>query len=436
VSFTQKDFTEQLCKELVLKYGSIEEAARQVADKCVSERFKGRPVAARTVKGWIADALPRAHGHPTRPTSERLLDAGRVTRAVVGTYEVVTVNRDTGEPTVTTAHKSSLTLVPDTPGFPLIQPATPTTLTYNPGPYILKPITYRAVISDAQIGYLRHQETGEMEPIHDPRALDVAQQIVGDVRPTGLYWIGDWMDWPTFSRWQKYPEYHGTVQPSIETGYQELGKFITAAGEQCKTRVMIGSNHGARPEKFLLEYNMDALGIRQAGTPTSWPVFSEPFLLRFDDYNIQFSGQYPGGHYYVLQDLVLTHAPPKKLEFQASVIHGHTHKLTRTTTVAHGFNGRQTYFVYDTGCLCSLEATTDARRLLVTRVPSDRARTDWAQGISIVAVIDGKIPRHEVEQVTIRDGAAIYHDKTYEARNPASALDPSRTGVDGCVGVL
>jgi hypothetical protein len=307
-------------------------------------------------------------------------------------------------------------LVREAPSFPLIQPATPTSISYNSAPYISRPVSYHAVISDAQIGYIRDQDTGKLEPIHDPAAMDVAKQIVSDIRPVGLEFIGDWMDWPTFSRWQKYPEFWGCVQPSIETGYEELGEFIAAAGAQCTKRIMIGSNHGQRPEKFLLEYNMDAMGIKRAhARPDSWPVFSEPYLLRYDELGIEFSGQYPGGEYYLLPDLVLTHAPPKKLEFAASVIHGHTHHLTRSTVSQYGSNGRQNYFVFDTGCLCQLGSTENKRRLSILKVPSDRARNDWAQGISIVSVIGGKSPRHAVEQISILDGRAIYQGKDYRS---------------------
>ena len=296
---------------------------------------------------------------------------------------------------------------------PILQQAAPTIVHYHPAPYILKPVRTIAVISDAQIGYLNDLETNQLEPIHDPVAMEIAKDIVRDVAPTEIDFIGDWMDWTTFTRWQKHPEYQRVVQPSIEEGHQQLASFISAAGPQCVKRIMIGSNHGYRPEKFVLENNIESVGIRRAGEPHAWPVFSEPYLLRYDDLGIEFSGHYPGGEYYVLPDLVLTHAPPHKLEFAATVIHGHTHKVSKTPVVQHGQFGRQTYFTIDTGCLCQVGSASNRRRLMLLRVPSDRARSNWTQGVTIVDILDGKIPRHRVDPIEIIDGTAIYGGKVY-----------------------
>lgn len=350
-----------------------------------------------TVRDWYVEAKK---SRTAEILDEHGLDGVTVTGGSVGKYGV------------------SLRFKPE-PEFPLIQPATPTKILFTPStaPYIAKKVRYAAVISDAQIGFLRDLDTHQLEPIHDPDAMDVAKQIVADVRPAELDFIGDWMDWTTFTRWQKHPEYQRVVQPSIEAGYQELGSFISAAGPQCAKRMMIGSNHGARPEKFINEHNMDAVGLRRANSPTSWPVFSEPFLLRYDELGIQMSGQYPADEYYLLPDLVLTHARPKNFEFQASIIHGHTHHLTRTTHVQHGYAGRQTFFIYDVGCLCQVGTADNRRRLMLLKVPSDRARSNWAQGIAIVSIIDGKIPKHSVEQISILNGEAIYQGTQYTARH-------------------
>jgi hypothetical protein len=302
----------------------------------------------------------------------------------------------------------------DHPKFPVIQPATPTILIFTDAPRILRKTYTVPIISDAQIGWLRDYDTNQLEPIHNPHAMDVAKQIIRDLQPKKMVCIGDWMDWTTFSRWQQFPEYDRVLQPSIETGYHELGAFKSAAGEGCSEFVMIGSNHQYRPEKFLLEYNKAALYVRRAGAPDEWPVFSEPFLLRYDELGITFSGMYPGGEYYILPDLVAMHAPPKSKEFGASVVHGHTHKLSRTPSVQHRHDGRHETFVWDTGCLCQTGSAENRRRLMLSKVPSDRARTDWTNGIAVVNVVDGKSPWYSVDQIHIRDGdRAEYRGQAY-----------------------
>lgn len=315
-------------------------------------------------------------------------------------------------------YATKINLYPDTPRFPLVQPATPTTINHIDAPRILKKVKQIVIVSDAQIGYLRDVQTQKLEPIHDPRALEICRRIIADVNPVKCVGIGDWMDWSTFGRWQKRPEFFGVVQPSIQAGYEWKGRLVAAANAKCEWWE-IGSNHAIRPETFILEYNREALHLTRAVRPEDrgaleWPVFSEQFLLRYDELGIKFSGHYPGGELYLLPDLVALHAPPKKTEFAASYIHGHTHRLQAYTHVIHSFEGRKTYVSYDTGCLCSVDTTTNTRRLLVTRVPSDRGRTDWAQGLSVIEYIDDKLAKHQVHLVRIDNGISLFAGKIYQ----------------------
>ena len=413
---TRGDFTPIYCEGLVKIHGSVQAAARAVAERCI---VPGRLEAPswRSVERWIYKALSREIPvNPITDIGSSGVPAGeRITRRSAATYEVVRRDSD-GKPTVFQLKRESVSTVPEVSFPTVLDRAVPSTIVYNPVPYIARPVRYAVVVSDVQFGFLKNQLTNELEPIHDPLALDVCKRIIADIRPEQLFFIGDFVDWPTFSRWQKYPEYYGTMQPTIDGAHRELGEIIAASGYQCERRVMVGSNHQQRPEKFLLEHNMDALNVRRANTaPSSWPVFSEQYLLRYDDLGIEFSGQYPGGEYYVLDDLVLTHAPTSRLEFAADNIHGHTHKLSIATWAQNTAHGRKNYYQYDCGCLCQLGQVTDSTALQRTRVPSDRARTDWSQGFAVISILDGKIPKHEVELIKIDKGLAIYRGQVYEA---------------------
>lgn len=453
---TEKDFTLEFCTALVAEHGDIEHAAQAISAQCVSERYSGRPVAWRTVRNWISARVgPQRNGvgmgltdrdDPSRINRiEELLrkanidpeKIGAIRSARVKSYGVAmkleerTIDPDTGKVVVTQKphelglHATDVTLSPIVPDFPLVQAAPPTKIVFRATPRIARKTRTVIVYSDAQIGFLRDLETDEPEPIHDPLALEVAEQITADLAPDEQSFIGDWMDWPTFSRWPQHPEMRRTLQLSVDEGHRWKARLRAAAPRKAKA-VEIGSNHGYRPEKFILEHNLEAVGLRRAcSQPAEWPVFSEPYLLRYDELGIAFSGQYPGGEHYLTEDLVLMHAPPKRLEMRASVIHGHTHRLTRTTAVSHGHDGRATYFVYDIGCLCQLGTTTNRRRLMVTRVPSDRGRTDWAQGLAVVEIIEAAGSRpafHAVEQIAIHEGGwAQFRGTTYEARSRAAA---------------
>lgn len=436
---TESMITREIASNLILEHLTIEAAAQAIVHRCVSERYKNSTgVSWYTVRNWIRRALYTTLTTPENPervnrVAELLGKAnipdeaiGRIRNAklsswgyamkvkreqidpatgkVIGTYE---------EPVEGGLYKTEITLNPQT-DFPLVQPA-PSTILYADPPRILRQTRVEVIISDLQIGYLRDRLTDALEPIHDPYAIDVATQITQTIAPNRIIFIGDVADLAPFSRWQKFPEYRGTIQPAIDATHQVLGTFIAAGGERCE-RVLIGSNHDHRIEKSVLEWNMEGLGLRRAGDPPDgWPVFSLGFLARFDDLGIEWSGHYPGGEFYILDDLVAMHAPPKAKEFRASVIHGHTHHITRTTQVTHGALSREkrryTNFVYDVGCLCRVGVTDDKFRLLITHTPSDRGRTDWAQGIGVVSIVEASGSRpafHSVEQVSIIDGQANF----------------------------
>jgi hypothetical protein len=272
------------------------------------------------------------------------------------------------------------------------------------------------IISDAQVGFLRDQDNGELEPIHDPEAMDVCLQIIEAIRPDWVICIGDFIDWPTFSRYEQHKEFVETTQPAIDWGHRWLGKVRAIIGPDAKF-IMIGSNHQLRIERMINEKVPGMAGIKRANeNPAEWAVCSEPYLLRYNELGIEYSGQFPGGEYWITDNLLAIHAPPKKKEFDGSVIHGHTHHITRTTDVSHKRGGRFNQYVYDVGCLCRVGSTTNLRRRLRTIVPSDRGRTDWAQGISVVTIPKSTPTIHQLDQIHITDGVAIYENRMFKGR--------------------
>ena len=315
-------------------------------------------------------------------------------------------------------YRASARLIPPAPTFP-IGPAGPTTIIFNEAPRILRAVKTTPVLSDTQTGFLLDLDTQLMEPTHDPQAMEVARQIIAATASTTdtVVHIGDMMDYAIFGRWQKRPEYFGVTNAGNQAGHDWLARW-RAAGRSDARFIMVGSNHQMRPETFLLEYNMLALGVKRAQVedcPEPWPIFSEPFMLRYDELGIEFSGQYPGGEFWLLPDLVFVHAPPKKAEFAANVIHGHTHKIETSPHVLHSHAGRIETLTHDCGCLCQTGATINQKRLLITKVPSDRPRTNWLQGMVVVEYIEGKIPKHQVTQIRIKDGQAIFQGQEFDA---------------------
>lgn len=356
-----------------------------------------------------------------------LLQAARIDPANVSAIKRVrlstwgTAAKDADGNIQTTAlHSTSVDIIPEgaEPELYTLRPAETGPIQFlAPVPVYTEGMERGVIISDAQVGFLRDQDTGELEPIHDPQAMDVCLQVIEAVRPDWVICIGDFIDWPTFSRYEQHKEFVETTQPAIDWGHRWLGKVRSIIGPDAKF-IMIGSNHQLRIERMINEKVPGMAGIKRANeNPAEWAVCSEPYLLRYNELGITYSGQFPGGEYWITDNLLAIHAPPKKKEFDGSVIHGHTHHITRTTDVSHKRGGRFNQYVYDVGCLCRVGSTTNLRRRLRTIVPSDRGRTDWAQGISVVTIPKATPTIHQLDQIHITEGVAIYEGRLFTGRD-------------------
>jgi hypothetical protein len=450
--YTKGTLTRALAESLVREHGTAAAAAAAIAQFTRNRLGKGN-VDPTTIKSWFSDVLAdsesarntadrraeKAAGHPILENAYSNEDLNRLATLLkdanipvdaiakidgvnVKSWGVHAKVKDAdGNQRIETKslYASTLKFTPRGPAFPVITPAAPTKVVFTAVPRIMRKTSVAVVLSDAQIGFLRDFHSDVLEPIHDPDALDVAFQIVGHVAPNQLGVIGDWLDLAQFSRWDQHPEYDRTTQPAIDAGHRILAEFIAAAGPQCKDRWCTGGNHDARFERYLLKHAKAALYLRPADSqPEDWPSFSMPSMLRFKELGVSYSGQYPSGEHWLSDTLVAMHAPPKKLEMRASVIHGHTHHIGTSTSVTHGRGGRATHMIYDIGCLCRVGSTDVPYRLLRTQTPSDRARTDWAQGIAIVEMVDGG--HHQVTQVRIENGTALYAGRAFQARRIAA----------------
>jgi hypothetical protein len=344
-------------------------------------------------------------------------DSVTIKKSRISEHGVVTNNRKTGEVTTHVLYAKSASVVPATPAFPLIQPASmPTVFNYIEAPRILRKCGYVVTLSDAQINYLRVQRSQEIHPTHDPRVMECARQIIADVQPSITVDIGDTMDWEAFSRFAKHPEAEGVSQLAIQAGVQWRARFNAAAGPECEHH-KIGSNHLLRLPKFLQEQNRQAMYLTRAQLPgekfvEEWPVFSEQFLLHDDHFRIKFSGQYPGGEAEILPGCFWMHAPPKVREFYGDVIHGHTHKGTQSQNVIHGRN-RTRSVVVDSGCMCQVGKNADIRSLHVTTVGSGSGRTDWGQGIVVTEFVEG-IERYQHYVVNLDGGSGTFQGQYYD----------------------
>lgn len=339
-----------------------------------------------------------------------------------GYHEGLTKGPD-GEPVVTHLRSKhvSVMLSPawdEGPKWPVIEPAKPVKVS-NPTPNrknqsALKTIV---VISDVQVGFLRDiEDASRLVPMHDPAAINVALQVVAELQPDQLVYVGDFLDLPEMSRWLQLPEFQRTTQPAIDEGGKILAQFEAAAGPHRLPTQFIAGNHDRRLREYVVTNAKASYGIRPAQLadelepPDAGNTI--PWALRFKKLGIEYVGEYPGGEFWITPRLVVRHDPKAKDAYDASVIAGHSHHIKRETFTRRTPSGPVHHTLYEIGCLCSLENYGDKNSLMATRVPSNRAFTkDWAHGFAVVYVDeDGTFT---VDQVEINNGKAIYRGKAY-----------------------
>jgi len=448
--YTRSSMTRVVAEQLLERHGSPLKAAQAIHPEC--KRADGSNPTVDAVRKWIAEAA-RGESIADRPKIVQPVDADRVNQILnvldeanipvesigsikhvkirSGYHEVVTKGAD-GEPVITrsSSKNTALLLSPkweDGPAWPVVQPAK----AVHVPPTVVKKRTSDlrtvVVVPDTQIGFLRDVfDESKRVPIHDPVAIDVALQIVSDLQPNQIGYIGDFLDLPEMSRWLQVPEFWRTTQPAIDEGHKILSQFEAAAGprERRDPTMFIAGNHDRRLAEYAVKNAMAAYGLRPANEPPeSWPAQHIARLLRFEELGIEYVGEYPGGEWWITPDLVARHNPEGRDAYAASVIAGHTHRIREETFTHRTQGGLIEYTLYEIGCLASRENYPDKRSLMATRVPSNRGFIKhWAFGLTVVQ-IDGD-GQHDVHTIRIKlkpDGSglkAMYAGKTYAANYP------------------
>lgn len=176
-------------------------------------------------------------------------------------------------------------------------------------------------------------------PYHDEKYTDALIRFVADYEPDELAHVGDHLDAPEPSRWNKgmAGEYAPTLQAGIDVATQMLVNFKNALGDK-PFHFKVG-NHDERVETYVSRYapalsSIDALRIES--------------LLKTEENGITVHR----GLYDLAPGWVLAHLHETGLNRTAggtamglarkigkSVVGGHTHKAG-IQSEAHGYNGK------------------------------------------------------------------------------------------------
>lgn len=354
-------------------------------------------------------------------------DVGTIEKIRVNEWEVVTKDAD-GAPQKTKARAASIVLNPAWEGGPKWQPvqqADEVTIEvprYDGWSY-LQGWESALIEPDPQFGFLRGTD-GTLYPIHDPRAIDVAEQIMEAERPEGWVNLGDYLDLAEMSRFVQGPELAGTVQPAIQAGYEH------AAHQRALAKLwgyVHEGNHDVRIGNYLINNAKAAYGLRRASkTPKDWPELSVPSLLCFDELGIDYVDGYPASWRYINDHLATTHgtvtanaAKWYAEHEQVSVVFGHTHHAEEAWNTRNTRDRKVVIRALSAGTLARVDgfvpgAGRHQGRKVKTGLPQ-RSWNNWQQGVTIVRYVPGD-GAFEVEQVRIDEGQARHRGQEFNSR--------------------
>lgn len=282
------------------------------------------------------------------------------------------------------------------------------------------------ILPDPQIGYRKFRD-GTLDPFHDNAAISVAMQVVADLQPDKIVWLGDYLDLPMFGRFEQSEEYAQTAQLAVNYGYKLLAKLRATCPKA--EIVVIEGNHDRRIEKSLQMNTLAAFGLRQAelGGLKEFPAFSVPHLLRFNDLDVKYVEGYPAGRYWINDRLQCIHghlvrpagatAAAVVKDEHTSTVFGHIHRIEQAYLTHNVHDGAKARIAHSPGCLCRIDGA----------VPSAKGSTDlngaplknwenWQQGLSVVNYEDGDgfFNLESIYINTLENHRTVYAGKVYE----------------------
>lgn len=310
------------------------------------------------------------------------------------------------------------------PEWPVIQPGPPIKLPTVKAKPSDSDDKVCIVLPDMQIGYYRHPN-GELEPTHDPRAIEVALQVVKAAKPDKVVMVGDNLDLPEFGKYRLSPAFAQTTQATIDAATQ-IAAQVRACAPNAEI-VWLAGNHEERLPNFIMDNAVAAFGLRRGMTPDDWPVLSVPYLCRLDEFDIAYRPGYPAGDEWITEKLRVIHGDRVKSkgstahlylsDEKTSVIFGHVHRIERAHKTRTDHDGPREIMAATPGCLARIDGA----------VPSTKQGTDldgrplvghfedWQQGLAIITYDESG--DFDYEQVRIWQGQARWRGRRYDCTN-------------------
>jgi hypothetical protein len=319
----------------------------------------------------------------------------------VGTYQQLTKDAE-GEAHIHDLNVANVTYTPIAKGSDrdFIRQAPPSII--RPAKKLPKRFRGRtaAILPDMQVAY-RQYENGELDPIHDEQAIDVALQVVRHASPDLIVLLGDNLDLPSFGRYEPENSFQRTTQKAIDYMHTLLATIRASAPEA--EIVYLAGNHEARLKKYIMRHAMNVAGLRQANMPQEWSVLSIPFLLRAAELDVKYLDAYPAHRYWINDRLKAIHGDSVRSggstaaayanREDTSTVFGHVHRIESHMRTIGTSKGAKFVVAASFGCLSRIDGA----------VPSYGSATDdteqpvthwenWQNGLGIIHYSPGDSP--------------------------------------------
>jgi len=316
----------------------------------------------------------------------------------------------------------------DGPEWPVVQQAKPTVIKQpakpKKTPALIGGWKTAVILPDPQIGF-RQFEGEELDPFHDEAAMSVALQILNaEQHESGVHQVvnlGDYIDLPAQGKYEQEAAFAFTTQHAIDRG-SLFAAEQRAAAPNAKIIILEG-NHDRRMQKFVQANALSAFGLRRANTPTSWPVMSMPYLLRLEDFDVDYIDAYPAGMWWINDKLRAIHGDKVNsggntaMKYtnempHISTVFGHIHRQEIQSKTTFDREGKVKAMAISPGCLCRIDG----------HVPSVKGSTDsngkpvtywenWQQGIAVIRYKDEG--SFHVDLVHIDEGKTLYKGQEF-----------------------
>ena len=289
------------------------------------------------------------------------------------------------------------------------------------------------IVPDIQIGfYKKDNESKELEPIHDEKALSVALQLIEDINPNQVVMVGDNLDFAEFGKYLTAAPFKQLVQAAIDRATM-LCAQIRSAAPNAKISWIAG-NHEARMARYIQTNAEAAFGITKGKLSSElrdkWPVLSVPYLCRMDEYGVTYVPGYPESYVALNENLMVIHGhkvtsngstTTKYLnDAHVSVIYGHIHRTEYAYRTRLSKNGPRTVMAASPGCLCRIDGAVPSTKSGQDEFgrPMLMGAENWQQGLAVVQYQPPGVGNEwfNYEPMWIYNGRGFFRGKEYASK--------------------